>query len=272
MQSVPPVFTFHKKGDGPKGTATGKQQRQSIAIQIAQAENRLVLLAAQGAAGSIPLRPGAIATPAQRLVAARSELALALAAYTEKHPQVKLLRRTIEQLEAESRPEGETESGEDSGSQASQDPMRSVMPMAVRHALDQLREQLATTELELSELDERVGRTPARREELAALQEHETVLRDSYLSFLRKVQEAELAQSLETAQQGARFSVSDRAYPPVKSTQDRIKLLLAGLLLSFAIAAGVGMLLEALDPVLVSKDQIESVGGLPVLGSAPRLA
>ena len=146
------------------------------------------------------------------------------------------------------------------------------MPMAVRHALDQLREQLATTELELSELDERVGRTPARREELAALQEHETVLRDSYLSFLRKVQEAELAQSLETAQQGARFSVSDRAYPPVKSTQDRIKLLLAGLLLSFAIAAGVGMLLEALDPVLVSKDQIESVGGLPVLGSAPRLA
>jgi capsular polysaccharide biosynthesis protein len=97
-------------------------------------------------------------------------------------------------------------------------------------------------------------------------------LRENYLSFLRKVQQAELAESLEAAQQGARFSIADQAEPPRVPTTTRLMDLLMGVLASFGLAAGVGILLEALDPVLVSKDQIESAGDRPVLGSAPRLA
>ena len=76
----------------------------------------------------------------------------------------------------------------------------------------------------------------------------------------------------EAAQQGARFSIGDLAVPASKPTKARMKFLMIGVLASFALAAGVGLLLEALDPVLVSRTQIESLSGLRVLGSAPRLS
>lgn len=233
-----------------------QQQRQSLALQIAQAETRLALASAQAV---IPLEGGALpasATAEQRLEAVRSELVLALAQYTEKHPEVLLLRRTIAGLEAEL-------------------PEVSPTVAAAKVAdttVDNLREQLVSTELALAELDERVARTPARQESLTAFEERESVLRENYLDFLRKVQEAELALSLEAAQQGARFSVVERAEAPAKPTKTRMTYTIAAVLASIGLSLGIAVLLEALNPVLVSKAQIEAISGLPVLGSAPRLA
>ncbi len=234
-----------------------QQQRQSLALQIADAENRRILLS-QGAA----VADSSSTTPDQRLQALRSKLQVELEKYTEEHPSIVHLRSTIERQEAElaAAPSG-----------TSAEPDTAAIPSAAGLTITGLREQLASTEAALSELDAQVTRTPSRQEELSALEERETVLRENYLSFLRKVQEAELAQSLEAAQQGARFSISDRAVPSSKPTEARFQVLIAGVLGSFALAFGIGLLLEALDPVLVSKNQIESLSALRVLGSAPRL-
>jgi uncharacterized protein involved in exopolysaccharide biosynthesis len=241
-----------------------QQQRQSLAFQIAEAQNRIVLLSGRGAAPFTGEAPRVLASPEQRLFAARAELAAELIEYTEEHPSVIRLRRSIERLEADLAAAPKMD--------AKEDPLPAAMPGADRYALDQLREQLASTEKTLGELDVRVSHTPARREALEALEERETILRENYLNFLRKVQQAELAESLEAAQQGARFSIADQAEPPSRPTTTRLMDLLMGVLASFGLAAGTGLLLEALDPVLVSKDQIATISDRPVLGSAPRLA
>ncbi len=231
-----------------------QQQRQSLALQITEAENRRVLVNQGVAAADAPL-----STPEQRLAAVRAKLRVELEKYTEEHPSIVLLRDSIARHEAEIAATPE------------KNPASSAAPAAAGLEIAALRRQLVATEVALSELDTNVTRTPARQEELAALQERETVLRENYLNFLRKVQQAELAQSLEAAQQGARFSIADRATPPTQPTKARVKFLIVGVLASLVLAAAVGLLLEALDPVLVSKDQIESLSPLRVLGSAPRL-
>ena len=144
--------------------------------------------------------------------------------------------------------------------------------VAAEHVtLRALRAQLRETEAELASLDTRVARTPARQEALAALEEKASVLRESYLEFLRKVQEAELAQNLEATQSGERVSVLSWAAVPTRSERNRWKYLIAGTLASLMGTVGIGVLLEIFDPVLLSAEQMETAGELPVLGSVPRI-
>ncbi len=110
------------------------------------------------------------------------------------------------------------------------------------------------------------------QEEFAGLEQRLTVLRENYLGFLRKVQEAELAQSLESAQHGARISVLDRAAPPQAQRHSRWKLLAAGVVASIGLAVGLAILLEVLDAVVVSSKQLEAITDKPLLGSVPRIA
>ena len=172
------------------------------------------------------------------------------------------LVRQIEALEREI---------EKAGAGASQTPTRVTLVAAAQRKLGELRTQLDLADQQIGDLDARVAVTPARQEELDALEEKGGVLREKYLEFLRKVQESELAQNLESAQQGARVSVLDRAEPPARPERTRLKYLLAGSLGTFLLAIGVGILLEFLDPVLLSSAQIESVTGFRVLGSVPRI-
>ncbi len=229
------------------------QSRQSLALQIAEAETRLALLTSGEAAPN---------TPEARLSELRSRLAEQRAYHTEEHPNVSSLVRQIEALEREI---------EKAGAGASQTPTRVTLVAAAQRKLGELRTQLDLADQQIGDLDARVAVTPARQEELDALEEKGGVLREKYLEFLRKVQESELAQNLESAQQGARVSVLDRAEPPARPERTRLKYLLAGSLGTFLLAIGVGILLEFLDPVLLSSAQIESVTGFRVLGSVPRI-
>jgi uncharacterized protein involved in exopolysaccharide biosynthesis len=111
-----------------------------------------------------------------------------------------------------------------------------------------------------------------RAEQLAALQERGGVLRENYVEFLRKVEEAQLAQSLESAQQGARVSVLDRATPPMTPKRPRWKVLALGLAATFMLSVGTGILLELVDPVVVSAHQLASIAERQVLGSIPTVS
>lgn len=221
-------------------------QRQSLAIQIADAENRLATLSS------------ASDSPDQRIQRMRAELAAELAIHTERHPDVESLRRQIAKLEEEYA-SGVTGAGEGS-------------PRAAESRnIEQLRRQSAIASAKSREIEARVARIPERREQLEALKEKESVLRQTYTEFLRKVQEAELAESLEHAQQGGRVSVVERAQPPLYPSVSRGKYLAAGIVASLVLACGVAVLLELLNPVLLASGEARSVEGVPILGSVPRI-
>ena len=127
----------------------------------------------------------------------------------------------------------------------------------------------------LADLSGSIGITPFldfQKRVRAALEEKATVLREKYVEFLRKVNEAEMAQTLESAQYGARVSVLDRAQPPTEPMRSRMKLALIGLVGCLGLACGLGVGIEFLDPVMVDAAQVESMTGLPVLGAVSKLS
>jgi len=223
-----------------------QQQRQSLAMRIAEAETRF--------AG---LQAGAPVSPAQQqLGALRMQLAQQLAVNKESHPNVQALRRQIANLEG---------SGGGGGG-------GSALGGAVRREVDELNQQMRDTDEQIAALEQQVAQIPLVGEQYAALERRNKVLQETYLEYLRKVKEAELAESLERAQQGARVAVLDSAVPPLEPTAGRLMLALAGIAGSIGLALLTALGLEWRDPVIVTPDALEAASGAPVFGSVPHLS
>ena len=232
-----------------------QQQRNSLALQIAEGETRVATLSTQERTAD---------SPDTRLSEVRAALARELSVNKETHPNVLSLRRQIELLQKE--PSSST------GGAGFATAGRHGVTEAARRELNQLREQLADTDRELIELDRHVARIPAVGQELGALAQRETVLRENYLDFMHKVQDAELAQSLELAQQGDRVSILDPASPPKEPKPPRWQIVLGGVAASIGLALALGLLLELRDPLIMTEAALKALAGVPVLGSLPHIA
>jgi polysaccharide biosynthesis transport protein len=228
-----------------------QNQRQSLSLQIAEAGTRIASLASSDERNS----------PAEKLTTLRQELARLRSTKTERHPDVVELKRRIEQLEQDPAASGP----------APHDESPRGLLQAADRTLGVLRAQLASTEQELSALDAKIGKMPAVQEDLASLEEKASILRENYLDFLRKVQDAELDENLLKAQQGERVSVLNPAEPPSQPMRGRWQYLGFGLFASLGLALVVGVALEFVDPVVLSAEQVAQLSGLPTLGSVARI-
>ena len=223
-----------------------QMQRQSLALQIAETETRLTTIATtQPASDSPKLR-------LKNLRARHDELA---SIYTSEHPSVLAVARQIETLERE----------------VASLPDDTSSPGSPASAIGELRRQLAATVVEFEDLDHRVGSTPKRQEELAALEQRAEILRESHREFLRKVSQAELAEAVESAQQGERATILDKAVPPGHPDNSPLKYIVVGIVGSVMMALGIGVLLEIVDSVIVSDAELEQRYQLPVLGSIAQI-
>lgn len=226
-----------------------QQQRQSLALQISDAEGRLLIV--RSASGG----PGSRAT---LLADLRTRLVKEESIYTPEHPTIVSLRRQIAELEAAPPETIERAAGADPAA------------AAVERELATLRGQIAEIDAEMKRLDTEAAQIPARQEELDAMVRREDVLREAFTEASRKLQEAELAQNLEQAQQGIRLSRLEEAVPPDSPKYPKPLLLLGALLGSLVFGAAVGVLLELFDPVVLTRADLETATGLPILGIVPR--
>ncbi len=231
-------------------------ERESLYAQIRGGEARVSTILQSADTTSVN-------SPYARLQALQAKLASETAIHTEEHPNVMATRRQIEALE------NEIKSGRISGGVG--DPITALSVQNERRTINEMHRRVAQIDAAIIDLDERVARTPQRQEELTGMEERALVLRENYTSSLRKVQAAELAESLEVAQQGERVQVIDRALPPSEPERRRIKYFIAGLAAAVLFGLGVAALLEMIDPVIVSRAQIEQEFGLPVLGGVPEI-
>jgi len=231
-----------------------QQQRQSLALQISDAEGRLLVLQKE-ILSEQPVE--------ETLDELRAQLVEQQGIYTDEHPNVIALRRQVQALEAES---ARRRTGD--GTQlVSSDPAVA----AVQQEVEVLRSQARDVEQMIRELDAAVSAIPAWREQLLALEQQEDLLLERYNDATRKVQDAELAESLQQAQQGFQVSRLDAAKAPAKPMRTRWKfaVLAAGAVLG---ASGlIGLLLEYADPVIVTSRQLETQTGMLPLGVIPKI-
>jgi uncharacterized protein involved in exopolysaccharide biosynthesis len=254
-------FTKAHRGELPSELDTklallerSQQQRESLALQISDAEGRLLILQSQE-----PLAD----TQETLLEELRVRLVNERTVHTDEHPNVLALQRQIEFLEAEV-------AGEQAGPAtlpASSDPAA----VLVQREVDALRTQAREVEQKIRELDATVATIPARQEELTELEQREALLRDRFVNAARKVQEAELAENLQHAKQGFQVSQLDVAIPPPEPMRTRWKftILAAGAVLGASVMTG--LLLEFIDPVIVTPRQLEAKTGAIPLGVVPTI-
>jgi uncharacterized protein involved in exopolysaccharide biosynthesis len=246
-------FRRAHRGELPDEQATSFQRleilssrRDSLSEQIGKKEDRILSITSQG---------GEASETQIQLNELRRELARQNAIHTDEHPNVMALRDRIARL-------GEAKTPAVSDAVLNEE----------RREIARLREQRSRVEAELASLDQRVDRIPLVAEELTALEQKETVLREDYTNAMRKVEQAELAGNLESARQGAQVSILDPASPPSSPKLPRSTVLLVGLGISLGLAVGIAVLLELVDPIVVHARQIQKLSDRPVLGTVPHVA
>ncbi|WP_020589533.1 GumC family protein [Desulfobacter curvatus] len=217
------------------------------------------------------------------LQAAQAQYESLLLRYTEKHPDVKKLKRVIEKLKEDI----EAEKAKKEKEQSSDEPGDDVLPdMAwdpvapLRAQRDQLAAEANNIKGEISAIQEkmkiyqqRVEDTPKRELELQSLTRDYGNIQDVYNSLLDRKLEAELSVNMEKKQKGEQFRILDYARLPEKPISPNVKLMFL-----LSIAGGLGMgggvifLKELLNfSVIRREDQIETELGLPILASIPPL-
>lgn len=245
-------FRREHRGELPDEQATSLQrlemlstQRDSLSAQIAKKEDRILSISSKGGESETQVLLNEL----------RRQLAREIAIHTDEHPNVIALRERIARL------------GEAKITAVSEHVLDDE-----RREIARMREQRAHVEAEIAALDQRIDHIPVVAEELGALEDKESVLREDYTLAMRKVEQAELAENLESAQQGGQVSILDRAVPPSSPKLPRWMILFAGLGASVALAIGVAVLLELVDPVVVGALQIARLSERPVLGTVPYVA
>ncbi len=198
------------------------------------------------------------------------EIALAGAGekYTARHPSVLALQAEIEDVKGKLTKEVERVIGTETrtinpplhrelyGSIITQE----VELMALQAREAALRSLVAVNEDKLSEL-------PAKELELARLMRDTKVLEELYIMLRTRNEETRIAEAMQTAD----VQVIDTAVLPLNPIKPRIKLNIAisGGVLGIFLGVGTAFLWEFMDNTIKTKEDVERLLQLPVLGEIP---
>jgi polysaccharide chain length determinant protein (PEP-CTERM system associated) len=201
--------------------------------------------------------------------------------YTDRHPDVIVLKAKIADLEAQHKAGTPPSSGEpranfpgDPALQLVSNTLNELMRQRLELSGEIKKIALEITELkqQLIKYQQRVERTPKREQELMKFQRDYNNTRDSYNSLLNRKLESEIAVNMEKKKKGEQFRIVDRAALPRKPVSpDMRKLFL------FSVAAGLGLggglifLLDFMNTSLKQPKDYESELGLAVLATIPKL-
>lgn len=248
-------FEAQHRGELPSDLETNRRrierlqdQRDQLVTTAAESETRLAQLIAEPSAGQ--------GSAQAKLAEARGALAREQSVNTDTHPNVIALKRQVDALER---------AGGGAGGGGS-------VAAAARREVASYRQQIAETDAELDELEAKTAKIPAHEAEIASLYQRAKALEETYYGVLQKLKEAELAESLELSQQGARVAVLEEAVPPLAPEKGRLKIVLAGILASFGLAAVAALVFELRDPVIATAQGVEALAGVPVLGVMPKVS
>jgi len=200
------------------------------------------------------------------VVQVRQELAIARERYSDDHPDVRRLERTLKALESESQTGGSV--------------ISMVSSPAVRQVDSEIRERVGLlvglrqtqTEIEnkISSIDEQLRSVPEieRRYSMIIRRYEDAVLR--YDNVQAKLATARMASQLESEQLGERFTLIDvPRLPHQPASPNRLGILMLGIILSGALAIAAVALAEVMDGTVRSSRDVQELLGVPPLAAIP---
>jgi uncharacterized protein involved in exopolysaccharide biosynthesis len=218
-------------------------------------------------------------TTAQQLQAARAKLEAYRLQYTEDHPDVRTLERTVRDLEARADEEAKRPSTQ-SAAVSPAEAVRQKRINDLKADLDVIDHQIAASQLEESNLKKRISEyqakvdaVPTRQAELVELTRDYETLRASYNNLLAKQEESKLASNLERREGGEQFRPLDPASLPEKPYNHLLRMAVAvgGALMGLVVGLALVGLLEYRDSSFKSEEEIVRILNLPVLALVPVL-
>src|SRR5712692_9583871 len=234
--------------DEPPTRAT--ERRPALARQLAEADS--LRAAVPGTPGGGP------EDPQMRLARLKQQLTELRVQFSEKYPDVVVLKGEIAALEKEliePKPDGKPRDAEPAGP---------VTPYILR-----LKEALSEVEAEarilkgedkrlrdaIAVYQARVENVPRREQEFKEFSRDYESTRELYQSLLKRYEEAQLAESMEQRQKGEQFRILDPAIPGQEpAAPNRLRLVLTSLMLSLGLAVGAVVLAEHIDTSFHSID------------------
>lgn len=135
-----------------------------------------------------------------------------------------------------------------------------------------LKEQLKQEQDQVTNLRSKVNVIPEVEAQLQSLTRNYSVMRDRYNKLLQRYEEAQLANTANTASDQVKFRVIN---PPFVDPQPvgpkRGRYLFVVLLFALAAGGGFAWFLHQIRPVFVDARQLREVTGLPVIGTVTRV-
>ena len=206
-----------------------------------------------------------------RIQALQAKLDELLLKYTEQHPDVIELKRTIAALEEQKRKELEAMAAAAPGEPApSANPVRQQLKLALAEAdatVAALRVRVQTYERKLARLRSLVDTIPKVEAELKRLTRDYAVTKRNYEQLLARRESAKISEEAQQTADDVKFRVIDPPRVPLEPVGPN-RVLLMSTALGIGVAAGLAfaLLLTQLRPTFDTRRALRQATGLPVLG------
>jgi polysaccharide biosynthesis transport protein len=235
-----------------------------------------------GGATGVPTMSGArqLRGPLEEINQMRQELSNLQLRYTEKHPEVKRLKKMIQERESQQASkvdlvegEGEESSGQENGTQRFQDPQLEELKLQfqnVKYSIERLQKERVDIRAQIDKYQKWVEAAPVREAEWAGLTRDYEQLHSHYQQLVAQNISAESAHSLEKAQKGSRFKIVDPAHFPEKPFKpDLKKMMLMTIGLGLGLGGGFAFVVELLNTSFKEPEDLEAYLDVPVICAIP---
>lgn len=206
------------------------------------------------------------------------KLTEAEARFASQHPDVRALREQLNALEAQlaivQKADAERRAAQEAARAAAQ---AAAAPVQGRRTLEDIDAELAALKREeadlkqqVLEIQHRLESTPFAQQEYTRVTRDYSTAKEIYDSLLRRYQDAQLTQSVETSRAGEHFRILEPAIPPEgPAAPNRVRLLILGLLLATVVSGAAVVLREQFDVSFHTVDDVRDFTSVPVLVSIP---
>ena len=186
--------------------------------------------------------------------------------YTDQHPSILSLQAEIDDVKSKLMEQVERVVGTETRTinPVHRDLYAGIITQEVELMALEARETGLRSLIEESEA--KLSHLPAKELELARLTRDAKVLEELYIMLRTRNEETRIAEAMQTAD----VQVIDESILPLNPVKPRIKLNIAiGAVLGVFLGVGLAFLLEFMDNTIKTKDDVERLLGIPVLGQIP---